>query len=81
MSDINEDKDDDKKSAVSQNPRELTENDVVITGYPRNDDEWHCFPYYDFMVSVALRFDVSFVFVLVVLNINFGLWVLITLGS
>lgn len=53
----------------------------MILGWPRNDDEWHCFPYYDFMVSVALRFDISFVYILVVLNVNFGLWILVTLAS
>jgi hypothetical protein len=40
----------------------------------------HCFPYYDFTVSVLDRFDGSFVLVLVILNFNFGLWVLVTLA-
>lgn len=50
-------------------------------GYPRTPEEAHCFPYYDFITSVALRFDISFVFLLVIENVNFGLWILVGLAA
>ena len=58
-----------------------TTNDIVILGYPRNDEEKHCFPYFDFVVSICLRFDISFIYILVVENINFGLWILVGLAA
>ena len=67
---------DSKKSVAPKN-----ENDIVILGWPRTPEEGHCFPYYDFIVSVSLRFDISFVFLLIIENINFGLWVLVTLAA
>ena len=39
----------------------------------------HCFPYYDFMLSVFKRFDSSFVWILILENFNFGLFILIIL--
>lgn len=51
----------------------------MLLGYPRNDEEKHWFPYYDWTTSIACRFDISFIIILVLENINFGLWVLITL--
>ena len=48
---------------------------------PDEDDEKHCFPYYDFMRSVFKRFDHSFVIILILENFNFGLWVMVGLAS
>jgi hypothetical protein len=38
-------------------------------------------PYYDWFVSIAVRFDISFVIILILENVNFGLWILVTLSS
>lgn len=57
------------------------DDDVVILGYPRNEEEKHWLPYYDWFVSLAVRFDISFVIILILENINFGLWILITLSA
>ena len=46
---------------------------------PDSGEDKHCFPYYDFMRSVFRRFDKSFVWILIIENFNFGLWVLVTL--
>lgn len=53
----------------------------MILNYPRNEEETHCLPYYDWFVSIAVRFDISFVIILILENINFGLWILVTLSS
>lgn len=46
---------------------------------PDQGEDKHCFPYYDFMRSVFRRFDNSFVWILIIENFNFGLWILVTL--
>jgi len=56
------------------------DDDIVILGYPRNEEESHCLPYYDWIISLGCRFDISFVFILILQNINFGLfWTLVAL--
>jgi hypothetical protein len=44
-------------------------------------EDKHCFPYYDFSVSLGRRFDKSFLFILLVQNFNFGLWILVQLSA
>ena len=44
---------------------------------PVDEDDTHCFPYYDFVRSLIRRFDGSFIFVLFLENFNFGLWILV----
>lgn len=53
----------------------------MLIGYPRNEEEKHCLPYYDWFVSIGCRFDISFIIILVLENANFGLWILVTLSS
>lgn len=67
----------DKKS--EETDYSYKDDDVVLFGFPRNEEEKHCYPYYDWTISIACRFDISFVIILVLENINFGLWVLVTL--
>jgi hypothetical protein len=47
---------------------------------PADEDDTHCFPYYDFVRSLIRRFDGSFIFVLFLENFNFGLWILVQLS-
>jgi len=56
-------------------------DEVVILGYPRNEEESHCLPYYDWIISIGCRFDISFCVILVLQNVNFGLWVLVGLAA
>ena len=49
--------------------------------WPRTAEESNCFPYYDFIVSICLRFDISFVVILIINNINFGLWQMVGLAA
>jgi hypothetical protein len=44
-------------------------------------DKKHCFPYVDFTISLLRRFDSSFLFALIMLNFNLGLWILVSLSS
>lgn len=74
--DMNKDDESNKQSEYS-----YKDDDVVILDYPRNEEEKHCLPYYDWFVSIAVRFDISFVIILILENINFGLWILVTLSS
>ena len=48
---------------------------------PPAEDDKHCFPYVDFTISLLRRFDGSFLFALIMLNFNLGLWILVTLAS
>ena len=45
------------------------------------DDDTHCFPYYDFTRSLFRRFDSSFVIILILENFNFGLRIMVSLAS
>ena len=45
------------------------------------DDDTHCFPYYDFVRSLYRRFDGSFVSIVMLENFSFGLWVMIDLQT
>jgi len=51
----------------------------VILNFPKKEEDKTCLPLYDWFTSLALRFDKSFLFIIIIENINFGLWVLISL--
>lgn len=59
----------------------MESNEMVSKKDPDTVKEKHCFPYYDFGVSVAERFDGSFVILLMIINFNVGLWVMVALAS
>ena len=48
---------------------------------PSNDEDKHCFPYYDFIRSLFRRFDTSFLWILLLENFNFGLFMMVQLCS
>jgi len=48
---------------------------------PDDPDDSHCFPYYDFFRSLYRRFEGSFVTILIIENLNFGLWMMVQLAS
>lgn len=70
----------------SEHPSEATlldsqvDKEKSIKRWVPEGDEKHCTPYYDFIVSLFIRFDVSFVVLLIAENIAFGAWVLIELS-
>jgi len=45
------------------------------------EDETPWLPGYDFFLNTFMRFDASFVFILILENISFGLWILVTLSA
>lgn len=56
-------------------------DDLMMEKPIDEDEEKHCFPYYDFMRALFRRFDTSFVIILILENFNFGLWVMVNLAS
>ena len=45
--------------------------------YELREEDKHWIPYFDFLITIFLRFDPSFCFLIMLENFNFGLWVLV----
>jgi hypothetical protein len=75
MDDKDKEKMEEEKSEYS-----YKDDDIVIKNYPREESEESWVPYYSWTISIACRFDISFIVILIIQNINFGFWVLIQLS-
>ena len=58
---------------------ELLKND--IKRWVPTEEEKNCTPYYDFLKSLMVRFDNSFVVILILENFNFGVFILVVLEA
>jgi len=56
-----------------------SEDTAIILNFPRTEEESVCFPYYDWFTSICVRFDKTFIYILIIENINFGISILIAL--
>ena len=72
---------DGKKS--TQSSEETKDENYVEVWVPTliEEDRHRWAPGYDFFISLFMRFDSSFVIILILENINFGLWILVTLSA
>ena len=56
-----------------------SEETIIVLNFPRTNEEKSCMPYYDWFTSLYLRFDKSFLFILIFEFINIGFFLLIAL--
>jgi hypothetical protein len=72
-----------KKSGSDASSEETKDENYVEVWVPRllEEDEHPWVPGYDYFIGLFMRFDASFIFILVLENINFGLWILVSLSA
>lgn len=70
-----------KKSSEYVSSEESWEKDpkIWVPRVSKNNESW--VPGYDFFLNCFMRFDSSFVIILILENISFGLWILVTLSA
>ena len=71
----------DKKSSEYVSSEESFEKNGFWVPRVSKKDETNWAPGYDFFLNTFMRFDTSFVFILILENISFGLWILVTLSA
>jgi hypothetical protein len=63
---------------MGSNEKQEENSNLILEGgsndLDKPEDDKHCFPYYDFTISVFKRFNNSFVWILMLENFNFGLF-------
>lgn len=72
---------DNNESDVKSEAYSYHDDDVVLIGYPRNEEERTWIPYYDWIISISCRFDISFVIISVLQSIDNGFSLLIWLSA
>lgn len=82
MEKIESEKKDSKKSSEPyKSSAESWEINPIWVPRVSKDDENPWLPGYDFFLNLFMRFDTSFLFILVLENISFGIWILVTLSA
>ena len=71
------------KKDSNESSEETKDSNYVEVWVPKlvKEDEHPYLPGYDFFINLFMRFDSSFIVILILENINFGLWILVTLSA
>ena len=70
------------KKDSNESSEETQDSNHVEVWVPKliEEDKHPWIPGYDFFIALFMRFDASFIVILILENINFGLWILVTLS-
>jgi hypothetical protein len=76
-----EKKDSKKSSEPYKSSEESWEKNPIWVPRVSKEDENPWLLGYDFFLNLFMRFDTSFIIILILENISFGIWILVTLSA